>query len=172
MRRCHLGWRRQRTRRAQRWSSRCPHKTNSLNTSLSRKWDEWSFCDFIWIRNEAQQRKPIRHHFPLSGQAMNRPKEHHLLRLTLYCIPPVTLKASIAALPGMNQDTGSPSPPQGWSLRERNELHHQATAAEQWDHDGPHFPPDRFVLLGVDPVILLARVISFKHFCVLQFIVL
>lgn len=95
-------------------------KTNSLTTSLSPKWDEWTSWDFIWIRNKAWQRKPIRHHFPHSGQAMNRPKEHHLLRLILYCIPPVTLKPSIAPLPGMNQDMGSPNPPQGRSLWEKN----------------------------------------------------
>lgn len=138
--RCHPGRWRQRTWRVQRWSSWCPHKTNSLTTSLSPKWDEWTSWDFIWIRNEAGQRKLIRHHFPHSGQAMNRPKERHLLRLILYCIPPVTLKPSIAPLPGMNQDMGSPNAPQGRSLREKNELHHQGSAAEQWDHDGAHFP--------------------------------
>lgn len=104
-------------RRAQRWSSHCPHAANDSTTSLSPKRDEWTSPDFIWIRNEAQQRKLIRHHphppTPHSGQAMNRPKEHHLLRLILYCIPPVTLKCSIAPLLGMNQDMGSPSLPSG-----------------------------------------------------------
>lgn len=136
---CHPRQRRQRTRRAQRWRSWCPQKTNSSTTSLSPKWDEWTSWDFIWIRNEVRQRKLIRHHFPRTGQAMNRPKEHHLLRLILYCIPPVTPKPSIAPLPGMNQDMGSPNTPQGRRLREKNELHHQAPATEQWDHDGPHF---------------------------------
>lgn len=119
--RCHPGRRRRRTRSAQRWSYWCRHKTNSLTTSLSPKWDEWTSWDFIWIRNEAVQRKPIGHHFPHSGQAMNRPKEHHLLRLILYCIPPVTLKPSIALLPGMNQDMGSPTLPRvGVSGRKMN----------------------------------------------------
>lgn len=96
-------------------------KTNSLTTSLSPKCDEWTSWDFIWIRNEALQGKAIGHHFLHSGRAMNRPKEHHLLSLILYCIPPVTLKASIALLPGMNQDMGSPTLPRvGVSGRKMN----------------------------------------------------
>lgn len=159
-------------RREQRWSSWCPHKSNSLTTSLSPKWDEWTSWDFIWIRNEAWQRKPIRHHFPHWGQARNRPEENHLLRLILYCIPPVTLKPSIAPLSGMNQDMGSPNPPQGRSLREKKWTAPSGLCNGAMGSWWPSFPMIAFVLLGVDGVISFAWVILLKHFCTLQFIFL
>lgn len=89
------------------------------------------FPDFIWIRNEAQQRKPIRHHFPVLRTGyewlLRTPFIKGLCR-TVY--PWFLLRCSIAPPPVMNQDMGSQIPWDQVSGRKMN-LHHQASAVAQ-----------------------------------------